>query len=93
MRSATKLRLVKAFAALTAGGTVFQINGCGILDSLENVFSNFNPCGTVLACDPVTYRFLTSGYRGPGVDPDIDPACTYPPFCPNDPFVATLGNP
>ncbi len=76
-------------AVLTfAGGTAFQLGGCGNMHFL----GQFNPCGTILNCDPVTYRFITSGYQGPGVNPSIDPACTYPPYCAGDPFVATGGN-
>ena len=87
MRS-MKSSAVSIIASLSLGGAVFQVGGCG------NVFGflrNYNPCGVVLQCDPVTFRFLTSGYEGPGVDPEIDPACTFPPFCANDPFVATQG--
>ncbi len=76
-------------AALTfAGGTAFQLGGCGNLHFL----GQFNPCGTILNCDPVTYRFITSGYRGPGANPAVDPACVYPPYCTGDPFVSSTGS-
>jgi hypothetical protein len=66
-----------------------QFGGCGLAD-LGQYIANLNPCGTILACDPVYYNFVRSGYSGPGANPDIDPACTYPPYCANDPFVATV---
>lgn len=75
--------------ALSAGlvGGAFQLGGCSFRD-VNHFVGNINPCGTIIACDPTSYTFLTSGYQGPGVAPDIDPACTYPPYCdPNsDPF-------
>ncbi len=70
-------------------GTCFQLGGCGLAD-LGQYIANLNPCGTILACDPVYYTFVRSGYSGPGANPDIDPACTYPPYCANDPFVTTV---
>ncbi|MGE0481982.1 MAG: hypothetical protein AB7Q17_16090 [Phycisphaerae bacterium] len=79
MRS-LKIRAVRVLASLSVGGSCLQLGACG-LDGLGNFVSNFNPCLTILLCDPVAYRFDTSGYRGPGVDPDIDPSCTYPPYC------------
>lgn len=72
--------------AIVAG--VCLLSGCD-LGSIGQYIANINPCGTILNCDPVTYTFIRSGYDGPGADPDVDPACTYPPFCANDPFVST----
>ena len=83
-------RRAKALTMLLAtasAGTVYHNAGCQAAQFLSNV----NPCGSILFCDPATYRFLTSGYEGPGVDVNIDPACTFPPFCANDPFVQTPG--
>jgi hypothetical protein len=80
------------FTALAlAAGTCFQFSGCGLGD-LGSLIANFNPCGTILNCDPELYAFIRADYNGPGVDPDIDPSCTYPPYCPssNDPFVPVL---
>ena len=71
------LRLVLSVAI---AGTLLQFGGC----SLDNVFSflkDFNYGGSVLGIDPVTYQFYTSGYEGPGIDPEVDPLCTYPPYC------------
>lgn len=81
-------RALRLFALTLAAGTCLQFGGC--LRSVSSYARNFNPCGTFLACDPVEYEFLTSGYQGPGVNPDIDPTCTYPPYCEDDPFVATI---
>lgn len=84
------LRTLRLVMALGVGGVGLQFSGCGPQD-VGAYLANLNPCGTILVCDPVTYDFVRSGYKGPGADPDIDPACTYPPFCANDPFVATQG--
>jgi hypothetical protein len=73
-------KMLRLAVALLAGGMMFQVAGCSLGDSLA-FLRDFNPCGTILNCDPVDYAFRTSGYQGPGVDPDIDPFCTYPPFC------------
>ena len=63
--------------------------GCTPKDAFAFV-KDFNPVGTIIPGDPVQYRFLTSGYEGPGVNPEIDPACTYPPYCQNDPFISSM---
>ncbi len=86
------LRIVRCAAAIATSGALFQIGGCS-LSGAQNFLSELNPCGTILLCDPVEFRFLTSGYRGPGADPDIDPACTFPPFCAGDPFVSSANQP
>jgi hypothetical protein len=83
-----RLVILRWVATLVAAGTMFQVGGCS-LGGITNFLSNFNPCGTILACDPVEYEFVTSGYKGPGVRPDIDPACVYPPYCADDPFVTS----
>lgn len=71
------------------GGTCLQFGACSP-GGVARFVANLNPCGTILNCDPVTYRFVTSGYEGPGADPGVDPACTFPPFCANDPFVSSV---
>jgi len=83
-----RTRLLRAATIAAVVGTCVQWGGCGLGDVLTYV-ANFNPCGTILNCDPVTYQFIRSGYKGPGADPKVDPACTYPPFCEDDPFVST----
>lgn len=80
-------RRTLSLIAAAAGGLCFQL-GCPISGGW-NFIANLNPCGTVLNCDPVTYEFIRSGYRGPGADPGVDLACTYPPYCPDDPFVSS----
>ena len=84
------MRAMRLFVVLGVGGIGLQFSGCGPAD-VGSFLGSFNPCGTILACDPVTYDFIRSGYEGPGADPDVDPACTYPPFCANDPFVTSVG--
>ena len=64
-------------AALGAGAIV---PACGVGSAAQFV-ARLNPCGTVLNCDPVAYQFIKSGYQGPGADPNVDLACTYPPYC------------
>lgn len=85
MRDNRRAQRIAAMATILSG-TAFQFGGCG---NAVGFLRDFNPCGSVLACDPVTFRFLTSGYQGPGVDVEVDPSCTFPPFCPGDPFVTT----
>lgn len=70
-----------ASAITLAAGTCFQLGGCNGLSAIGGAIANINPCGTILDCDPALYQFATSDYDGPGVDPDLDPFCTYPPFC------------
>ncbi len=68
-------------AALLTAGTCLQVGGCNVLGMARTAIDSINPCGTILNCDPRTYQFLRSGIDGPGVRPDIDPFCTFPPFC------------
>ncbi len=89
-------RCLRYAALVVTLGTCFQLGSC--IGGATRYVANFNPCGTILNCDPTlydaeaaAYRFITSGYEGPGVDPDIDPACTYPPFCDGDPFAPNAG--
>lgn len=90
----SRMRFVRFAAAMAMGASVFQLGGCNPVSSLTGFFGEtFNFCGSVLNCDPAAYRFLSSGYEGPGFAPDIDPACTFPPFCGPpliDPFVGGL---
>ncbi len=84
-------RLMTVLTAIMLTGTCFQFGGCN-LGGIPSFLSNFNPCGTILNCDPVEYTFSTSGYVGPGADPSVDPACTYPPYCAGDPFVTSTAD-
>lgn len=81
-------RLLRLVPIAIMVGTCCQFGGC-TLSGIGQYIANINPCGTLLDCDPVEYRFVTSGYDGPGADPDIDPACTFPPYCADDPFVSS----
>ena len=76
-RNKSFLTLVMTLAA----GACLQIGGCNVLGMARSAIDSINPCGTILACNPRTYQFLRSGIDGPGVRPDIDPFCTYAPFC------------
>jgi hypothetical protein len=75
-----RIRILRVFLSLAIAGSCFQFSACSP-SGIGSFISNINPCGTILACDPVEYTFLTSGYEGPGVDIDVDPFCTYPPWC------------
>lgn len=79
-------RVLRIAVAVAVGGMALRAVGCG---SIAQYIANINPCGTILNCDPVEYSFIRSGYEGPGANPGVDPACTFPPFCENDPFVSS----
>lgn len=82
-------------AVLIGGGIAFQFLGC-TPEGLVSLFGNFNPCGTVLNCNPQTFLFAREGIDGPGVRVDVDPFCSFPPFCGpgTDPVFGTvLGGP
>ena len=76
-------RVLGLMMSLAAGGTCLQVGGCS-LAGLRNFATSFNPCGTILACDPAQYRFIMADITEPGVQPSIDPFCTWPPLCPPD---------
>ncbi len=91
-------RFRKAFVTfattVAAGGACFQLGGCDLFGLAASAVASINPCGTILACDPAMYDFATSGIDGPGVRPDIDPFCTYAPFCgAEDPIYGGFVNP
>ena len=73
--------LVTLVTTLAIGGTCLLSTGCDVLGLAWTGISSINPCGTILTCDPQAYEFYNSGIDGPGVRPDIDPFCTYSPFC------------
>jgi hypothetical protein len=76
-----KITWLRRIACLSVSGVVFQLGGCLNLGGVANFASSINPCGTILNCDPEEYQFLTSGYEGPGADPNVDLNCTFPPYC------------
>ena len=87
----SRVRIVRFVAVMAMGASVFQFAGCDPVSSLTGFFTNtFNPCGSIVNCNPAVQRFLVSGYEGPGFDPDVDPSCTFPPFCIPDPFAGTF---
>ena len=79
MRS-VRTRTVSLLLSLAMGGTCLQLGACN-LEGIVGFAQSFNPCGTILACDPATYRFVMADITGPGVQPDLDPFCTWPPLC------------
>lgn len=84
-------RLIRLTLGLASAGVVFG-GGCS-LGTAAQYFANFNYGESVLNMSRTAYRFLTSGYEGPGINPDIDPVCTYPPFCEGDPFAPVASFP
>ncbi len=74
------LKWMRLALAVLATGTVYQVGGC-TASGIGHFIGQFNPCGTILNCDPIQYRFVRSGYVGPGADPSVDLFCTYPPYC------------
>jgi hypothetical protein len=77
-------RLMVLAAIMAVGGTCLQVGGCNTYELLSSAVSSINPCGTILACDPREYAFIKSGIDGHGTDPELDPYCTFPPFCTAD---------
>lgn len=77
-------RLVRWFQVLLASaflGTMFQPGaGC-----LNKVAKNFNPCGTLLVCDPLEYDLMWYDLDD-FPDYSVDPTCTIPGACGNTPF-------
>lgn len=84
---------IVSFSALISLATMFQLGGCAVTDLVGSALNNLNPCGTIAVCDPRAYQFARSGIDGPGANPDIDPFCTFPPFCTQaqDPIFGGLG--
>lgn len=80
MRRIRKALLMYA-TTLAAGGVCFQVGGCNVLGAAGSALSSLNPCGTMLDCDPRAWEYVTSDISGPGIQPSIDPFCTYPPYC------------
>lgn len=79
MVRATTYQRITPWLLAVAGGACFQFGGC--VGGAVDLLGNLNACGTLLNCDPRIGEFVTSGIDGPGVYPDEDPFCTYPPFC------------
>lgn len=82
-----RIRRSTLLTLLIGGGFAFQFLGCSP-EGIASLFGNFNPCGTVLNCNPQVFLFAREGIDGPGVRVNVDPFCSFPPFCPaqNDPI-------
>ena len=61
-------------------GTVCQLNCLG------TVARQINPCGTIIACDPLEYDYLVYDLPDNAPDWNLDPTCTLPGFCGYSPF-------
>ncbi len=72
--------LARHAGLLAAGGILCQFGSCSLPNVLRG-FANLNPCGTILACDPDAFLLATGDPDTPGANFDIDPFCTFPPFC------------
>jgi len=64
--------LCMTIAATSLAGSLFDI-GC-----VGKVANNFNPCGTILNCDPAEYDLIMMDTVP---DWDLDPTCTIPGMC------------
>lgn len=51
----------------------------GQFGCLTAAAKNFNPCGTILVCDPYEWDIMMLGDNYP--DWDLDPTCTLPGSC------------
>ncbi len=65
-----KSSIFRKLALLSGIGVVCQLGlgGCGAFEIGRSI-ARFNPCGTILNCDPQLYELARSGYQGPGADP------------------------
>ncbi len=72
MKTNTKWRTgLQVFLAIGLCGSAFQVGGC-----LAALGRSFNPCGTVLNCDPAEFDLITSDPLEP--DYDFNPTCVIP---------------
>ena len=72
MKTTTKWRTGRQILLATSlCGSVFQIGSC-----LSALARNFNPCGTILTCDPAEFDLLTIDPLEP--DYDFNPTCVIP---------------
>jgi len=77
-------------------GAVFQVGGCSP-GGATALLNSFNPCGVILNCQPDArvFNFVRAGIDEPGLRPEVDPFCTFPPFCTQaqDPIFGGLSGP
>ena len=85
-------KALMTFAMTATFGTCLQLGGCS-LGSAFDAIKSFNPCGTILTCDPAEYEFIRSGIDELGASPNDDPYCVTPPFCSaeQDPIFGGVG--
>ncbi len=67
-------RVAMIVSTTLLAGTLMGMPGIGCAGRVAN---NFNPCGTILDCDPLEYDLFT--HRFP--DWSLDPTCTIPGMC------------
>ena len=72
-------RVALVISAGMLAGTLPGVPGVGCAG---RVARNFNPCGTILDCDPVEYDLMMN----PFPDWSLDPTCTIPGQCGNGVF-------
>jgi len=72
-RQGLRRRLAVAITA-TAAFLAGSVAGVGCLGAIAH---NFNPCGTILNCDPAEYDLMMNSFP----DWDLDPTCTIPGQC------------
>ena len=74
-------RTTRALATAFVGGVFFLgfIESCD--DRLVALTSYFDPCGTILDCEPGTFQGQAAGIG----NPCWDPTCTVPGACSDDP--------
>jgi hypothetical protein len=82
-------RFIATLSMVSASAVTFQLGGCG---SALQYIGSYNPCLTIVACNPAAYEFARSGLDGFTFDPAIDPFCALPPFCSptQDPIFGTV---
>jgi len=63
--------------ALTLILSSFLTGSLAGLGCIEKVANNYNPCGTILNCDPAEYDLMMNDFP----DWSLDPTCTIPGRC------------
>ena len=63
--------------ALTLILSAFLTGSLAGLGCIEKVANSYNPCGTILNCDPAEYDLMMNNFP----DWSLDPTCTIPGRC------------
>lgn len=72
MKTTTKWRTgLQILLATSLCGSIFQVGSC-----LSSLGRNFNPCGTILTCDPAEFDLMTMDPLQPNYD--YNPTCVVP---------------